>query len=186
MVHASIIPEAPWREAQRRAEVIHPLLENDIRLGISREGPRMRSTISHARRTWLGYQVFQKPHSAQEGGPQPVKSFLRSGCTREPALIIRDVGRTPDGSGRFRHDLSPLATTSGTSVVENRSRPSQTPEGRDECRRTDMMTDHELTEMVLRVMRQQLEEKMNGSAGSGLQRGALDCLEQRSPAEQDA
>ena len=76
--------------------------------------------------------------------------------------------------------------TSGTSVVENRSRPSQTPEGRDECRRTDMMTDHELTEMVLRVMRQQLEEKVNGSAGSGLQRGALDCLEQRSPAEQSA
>jgi hypothetical protein len=49
-----------------------------------------------------------------------------------------------------------------------------------------MMTDHELTEMVLRVMRQQLEEKMNGSAGSRLRRGALECLEQRSPAEQGA
>jgi hypothetical protein len=31
VVDVSIVPEAAWREAQRRAEVIRPLLENDHR-----------------------------------------------------------------------------------------------------------------------------------------------------------
>ena len=31
MVDVSIVPEVAWREAQRRAEVIRPLLESDHR-----------------------------------------------------------------------------------------------------------------------------------------------------------
>jgi hypothetical protein len=78
---------------------------------------------------------------------------MASGAPARPRRLICIT------SDRRQLSLRPVAT-SGTSVVETRFKPAQTPEGRDECRRTEMMTDHELTEMVLRVMRQQLKEKM--------------------------
>ena len=79
VVDVSIVPEAAWREAQRRAEVIRPLLENDHR-------PRHLVRAAAATLGLLERQTYTLPRRCRDAGGAVLVAHDQGTSHRAPAM----------------------------------------------------------------------------------------------------